>query len=107
MVVLNRLYYRTHHGCQFLILLDGNSARKKLKFADSDLSFIDEDLRQPIYELLPLKYTAGRIIKILLQAKETKICRVKPTAVTESSTYVIDTRSLRNPEDIKKDDFGI
>jgi hypothetical protein len=68
----------------------------------------DQNSSRPINEHPPLKYNAEEIIKVLLLAEDNKICRVKPSAVTQSATYVIDTRSLQNPEDIKKDDeFGI
>jgi len=36
-----------------------------------------------------------------------KKCQKKPTNVTCSATFVVDTRKLQNPEDIKKDEFGI
>jgi hypothetical protein len=67
----------------------------------------DQNSSRPINEHPPLKYNAEEIIKVLLLAEDNKICRVKPSAVTQSATYVIDTRSLQNPEDIKKDEFGI
>ena len=35
------------------------------------------------------------------------MCKGKPRNVTESGTYVVDTRKLQAPDDIKKDDFGI
>lgn len=78
----------------------GPSSWKKLKFEDDDLD-------QPIYEQPPHKYTAEQIIKILIDPDEHKICRVKPSSVTKSATYVVDVRNLQNAEDIKKDEFGI
>jgi len=51
--------------------------RKKLKFdedAPTPVSF-EEDSTQPVYEHPPSKYNAERIIKILLQPNESKICR--------------------------------
>ena len=44
---------------------------------------------------------------MLIDPDESKICRVKPTSVTKSATYVVDVRNLQNTEDIKKDEFGI
>ena len=60
------------------------TVRKKLKFANSPVSS-DEDSCQPVYENPPAKYNAERIIKILLQPDETRVCYVKPSAVTRSS----------------------
>ena len=60
-----------------------------------------------MYENPPPKYNAERIIKILLQPDESKICCTKPTGVTRSATYVVNVRSLQNTDDIKKDEFGI
>ena len=60
-----------------------------------------------MYEVPPPKYSAERVIKILLKAKNSKICRKKPTSVCKSATYVVDVRSLRSQDDIKKDEFGI
>ena len=48
-----------------------------------------------------------RVIKILLQAKRSKVCQVKPTSISKSATYVVDVRNLRNQDDVKKDEFGI
>ena len=44
---------------------------------------------------------------ILLDPMEGKICHAKPSLVSSSATYVVDTKSLQNGEDIKKGDFGI
>lgn len=65
------------------------------------------DCDQPIYEHPPMKYSAEQIIRILLDPQEGKVCNVKPTSVSCSATYVVDTRNLQNIEDIKKDQFGI
>ena len=86
------------------------SARKRLKFDDShnsESSDDDDDPSQPIYERPPPKYSAERVIKILLQAEKSKVCQRKPTSISKSATYVVDVRNLRNQDDIKKDDFGI
>ena len=53
------------------------------------------------------KYAAEKIIKMLIDPDESKICREKPSSVTKSATYVVDVRNLQNAEDIKKDEFGI
>ena len=68
---------------------------------------MEESSDQPIYEIPPEKYAAESIIKILLDPTEGKICHAKPSLVSSSATYVVNTKSLQNLEDIKKDDFGI
>ena len=67
----------------------------------------DEDSCQPVYENPPAKYNAEWIIKILLQPDETRVCYVKPSAVTQSTSYIVDVCNLQNQDDIKKDEFGI
>lgn len=64
---------------------------------------------QPIYESPPPKYSAERLLEILLDPSipYSKVCKEKPTGVTCSATYVVDTRNLKCLDDIKKDDFGI
>lgn len=64
---------------------------------------------QPMYEYPPPKYSAERILQILLHPNLGKenICQKKPTNVTCSATFVVDTCKLQNPKDIKKDEFGI
>ncbi len=62
--------------------------------------------KQPIYEIPPDKYSAEAIIRILLEPQD-KICSSKPLDVSKSATYVVDTRSLGNIDDVKKDQFGI
>ena len=79
--------------------------RKKLKFANSPVP--SDDSCQPVYENPPAKYNAERIIKILLQLDETRVCYVKPSAVTRSASYVVDVHNLQNQDNIKKDKFGI
>lgn len=89
------------------------TAKKKLKFGIShvsseDLSYSEgADSAQPVYEHPLPKYGCEQIIKILLQADESKVCHVKPTSISRSATYVVDVRNLRNQDDIKKDEFGI
>ena len=62
---------------------------------------------QPVYEFPPEKYSANRIITILLTAMPEEICKLKPTNINKSSTFVVDVRCLKDQEDIKKDEFGI
>ena len=71
------------------------------------MKFDDDDSAQPIYEHPPDKYSAEEIIKILLDPPKDKICYVKPTLVTKSAAYIVDTSCLHNLEDIKKDSYGI
>ena len=81
--------------------------RKKLKFDHVSSDDEDEDSAQPVYEYPPKKYIAEQVIRILLQADASRVCRVKPTSISRSATYVVDVRNLQNQDDIKKDEFGI
>ena len=49
------------------------------------------------------------MIKILLDPniEKSKICHQQPTKIIKSSTYVINLNSLKDPEDVKKDNFGV
>ena len=64
---------------------------------------------QPVFERPPAKYSAERILQILLNPtlQKDKICNLKPVNVHSSATYVVDVRNLKSMEDIKKDEFGI
>lgn len=67
------------------------------------------DSIQPIFETPPPKYLAERILQILLDPMipQHKVCKEKPSGVTSSATFVVDTRKLQCVDDIKKDEFGI
>ena len=62
---------------------------------------------EPIYEIPPPKYSAEKILKILLDQniQESKICSVRPTGIHKSATYVVDVSKLKHPDDIKNDNF--
>ena len=84
--------------------------KKKLKFDSMSCSDdVDDEpvCALPVYETPPPKYSAERIVKILLQPDKSRICYMKPTNITRSATYVVDVRSLQNADNIKKDEFGI
>lgn len=68
----------------------------------------DKTETDPIYEIPPPKYTAERILKILLDPSlpTSKVCSVRPTNVVKSSTYVVDITKLEHPDDVKYDNFG-
>ena len=58
------------------------------------------DYAQPIYyEVLPNKYSAEHILKILLDPtiSSSVICTVRPLEITKSATYVVDIHSLTHP----------
>ena len=59
---------------------------------------------QPVYEIPPPKYSAERVLEILLDPNipENKICKEKPNGVTRSGTYVVDTSNLKCVDDIKR-----
>lgn len=63
----------------------------------------------PIYEVPPEKYSAERIIKVLLDPKidDKKICKQRPINIQSSSTFVVDLNFLKDPDDVKKDNFGV
>ncbi len=62
----------------------------------------------PIYEKPPEKYSAHRIMQILLDPKidEHRIAVKRPLDVPHSSTFVVDVSKLGHPDDIKKDIYG-
>lgn len=64
---------------------------------------------QPVYEVPPPKYSAERILRILLDPHipDNRVCKKKPVNIKKSSTFVVDTRNLKSLDDIKKDDFEI
>ena len=72
---------------------------KRMKF--------EEDV--PIYEHPPPKYSAERILQIMLDPdlESSKICSTRPTTITCSATYIVDLSKLAHPDDIKHDNFGI
>ena len=62
----------------------------------------------PIFEKPPPKYTATRIMQILLNPSmdTSKVAKGRPIGVEESSTFVVDLTSLKHPDDVKKDMYG-
>ena len=62
-----------------------------------------------VYERPPPKYPAESILKILCcpSLPASRICSTLPTHITSSATYVIDVTKLANPDDVKKDIFGV
>ena len=70
------------------------------------LPFSDDE---PIYENPPAKYSAERILHILLDKAipSDKICTKRPTNVTGSASFVVDITKLADPDDVKKDNFGV
>ena len=61
----------------------------------------------PVYEVPPPKYSAERILRILLDPTiSSKVCSKRPVSITSSATFVIDITKLADPEDVKNDNFG-
>ena len=58
----------------------------------------------PIYEQPPPKYTATRILQILLDPniEQSLIAKGRPIEVEKSSTFVVDLTCLKHPDDVKK-----
>ena len=64
---------------------------------------------EPVYEFPPPKYSAEGVIRILLNPDldKSKVCTIRPTVVSISSTFVVDISKLAHPDDVKNDNFGI
>lgn len=62
----------------------------------------------PIFERPPHKYTAARILQILLDPNIDKavIAKTRPIEVTESATFVVDMTCIKHIDDVKKDMYG-
>ena len=62
----------------------------------------------PIFEQPPPKYTATRILQILLDPNidQSIIAKERPVEVERSSTFVVDLTCLKHPDDVKKDMYG-
>ena len=62
----------------------------------------------PVYEQPSLKYTATRIMQLLLDLNinQQKIAKSRPIQVEKSSTFVVDLTCLKHPDDVKKDMYG-
>jgi hypothetical protein len=62
----------------------------------------------PIFEQPPPKYTATRILQILLDPNidQSLIAKKRPIEVERSSTFVVDLTCLKHPDDVKKDMYG-
>ena len=62
----------------------------------------------PIFELPPPKYTATRILQILLDPNldQSRIAKGRPIEVEKSSTFVVDLTCLKHNDDVKKDMYG-
>ena len=62
----------------------------------------------PIFEKPPSKYSAMRIMKILLKQShdEQRVAYKRPVEVQSSSTFLVDLTRLAHPDDIKKDSYG-
>lgn len=63
----------------------------------------------PVYEVPPEKYATENVIKILLNPKieEHKVSKQCPLHIETSSTFVISLSSLKDQDDVKKDNFGV
>ena len=64
---------------------------------------------QPVYETPPEKYSAERIIHILLDPNidQSKVCTQRPLNIVSSCTFVVDLDHLLEADDVKKDNFGV
>lgn len=62
----------------------------------------------PIFEKPPEKYSAHRIMQILLDPNidSSRIAKKRPLQAPFSSTFLVDLGQLLHPDDIKKDMYG-
>ena len=62
----------------------------------------------PIFERPPPKYSATRIMEILLNPSidTSKVANGQPIEVQESSTFVVDLTCLKHADEVKKDMYG-
>ena len=53
-------------------------------------------------------YKSEEILRILLDTNldKRKISHERPTQINKSATFIVDLDSLKQPDDVKKDDFG-
>lgn len=60
---------------------------------------------QPVYETPPEKYSAERIIHILLDPNidQSKVCTQRPLNIESSCTFVVDLDHLLEADNVKKD----
>jgi len=60
----------------------------------------------PVYDLPSSQYSAEKILSMLLDPDELKVCSQLPTSITGSATFVIDLDKMVHPDDAKEDKFG-
>ena len=62
----------------------------------------------PVFEKPPSKYSAMRIMSVLLDSSvdERKVAYTRPVQIESSSSFVINLTRLAHPDDIKKDSYG-
>ena len=62
----------------------------------------------PIFKYPPDKYSSHQIMRILLDPniETAKIAKQRPLETSQSATFVVDVRSLKHRDDIKKDMYG-
>ena len=69
---------------------------------------IDGNPSQPVYEIPPEKYSAERVLQILLDRdiSPSIVCSERPVNIKESATFVIDVTKLPHEKDVLRDAFG-
>ena len=108
---LERLYVTLQSICVFFSV--NSDCKEELDETCADFEEVLDETRgasdESAFEIPPRKYTAERIIRILLDLSidNSKVCKQHPFAVTMSSTYVIDLNSLLDPEDVKRNNFRV
>ena len=60
----------------------------------------------PIYDTECKPYLAERIVSLLFQVEDDKICSEQPLACTRTASFVVNCNNLSHSHDIQMDDSG-
>ena len=69
------------------------------------MRFLNGDPQLPIFNWMDCE-DDEEVVSILLNPERDMVCRKVPLKCQENATFLIDTRSLKNPNDWKSDDLG-
>ena len=77
-------------------------------YCRQNYEYLDENSSLPIFEYPPQKYSAERILRILLDpdVDPNSVCSERPVNIKKSSTFIIDITKLLHEKDVLKDEFG-
>ena len=60
----------------------------------------------PIYDVRNNGYTYSEAVRILLSCDKSLICKKQPILVEQNCSFVISSKCLEDPDNIKSDDSG-